>query len=190
VTVHTQRYTRTYWALDRDLANARHYPAVDWKASYSQYAEAVGTWWTKQTGSDWETMRGTAAQILEQDTRLEQLVRLVGVQALPDRQRWILDAARLLKEGFLQQNALHPVDAYCVPAKQAALLRFFVDLYQCVQHMLDAGVPLAQVRQLLDVRWLVQLKEQVPNNRVDQIATAWSDLQARLSAVVPAQRKP
>jgi V/A-type H+/Na+-transporting ATPase subunit A len=189
VTVHTQRYTRTYWALDRGLANARHYPAVDWKSSYSQYAETVSNWWSKQTGSDWRTTRAVAAQILEQDARLEQLVRLVGVQALPDRQRWILDVAKLLKEGYLQQNALHPVDAYCVPAKQAALLRFFVDLYQHVQHVLDAGVPLAQVRQLLDVRRLVQMKELVPNNRVDQITATWSDLRVRLSAVVPVQRK-
>ena len=189
VTQHTQRYTRAFWALDRTLANARHYPAINWQTSYSLYSAAVAPWWAKETGPDWQALRDAAAQILEQASRLEQLVRLVGAQALPDRQRWILDAARLLKEGFLQQNALHPVDAYCVPAKQVALLRFFVELYQSGQQAIESGAPLTRIRQLLDVRRLVQIKETVPNDQVDQIAHMLEELKAGMNAMVPAERK-
>jgi len=189
VTQHTQRYTRVFWALDRDLANARHYPAIDWRTSYSLYSDAVAPSWSKETASDWQALRSAAAQILEQDSRLEQFVRLVGVQALPDRQRWLLDAARLLKEGFLQQNALHPVDAYCVPAKQAVLLRFFVELYQSGQRAIDSGVPLARVHQMLDVRRLVQMKETVPNDQANQILHLLDDVKAGLNALIAAERK-
>ena len=189
VTQHTQRHTRAFWALNRDLANARHYPAIDWRTSYSLYSEAVAPCWSKETASDWQALRSAAAQILEQDSRLEQFVRLVGVQALPDRQRWLLDAARLLKEGFLQQNALHSVDAYCVPAKQAALLRFFVELYQSGQGAIDSGVALARVHQILDVRRLVQMKETVPNDQANQILHLLQELKAALNALVTAERK-
>ena len=113
----------------------------------------------------------------------------MGAQALPDRQRWILDAARLLKEGFLQQSALHPVDAYCVPAKQVALLRLFVELYQSGQQVIESGAPLTRVRQLLDIRRLVQMKETVPNDQVDQITHMLDDLKAGLNALVPAELK-
>jgi V/A-type H+-transporting ATPase subunit A len=189
VTQHTQRYAKTFWALDRDLANARHYPAIDWQTSYSRYSDAVASWWTKETGTDWQSLRSEAAEILEQDSRLEQLVRLVGIQALPDRQRWLLEAARLLKEGFLQQSALHPVDGYCVPAKQVALLRLFVELYQFGRQTIEAGVPLARVRQLLDIRRLVQLKETVPNNQVGQIAELLDSLKTGFSELAPEERK-
>ena len=186
VTQHTQRYTRAFWALDRALANARHYPAINWQTSYSLYADDVADWWVSQTGPDWKALRGAAAQILEQAARLEQLVRLVGVQALPERQSWILEAARILKEGFLQQSALHPIDAYCVPAKQIAMLRLFVELYQTGREAIESGATLTRVLQLLDIRRLIQVKETVPNDQVDQIARLLAELKASLEALAPA----
>jgi V/A-type H+/Na+-transporting ATPase subunit A len=189
VTQHTQRYTKTFWALNRDLANARHYPAIDWQTSYSLYSDAVALWWTKETGTDWQTLRGTAAEILEQDSRLEQLVRLVGIQALPDRQRWLLEAARLFKEGFLQQSALHPVDGYCVPAKQVALLQLYVELYQQGLQVIEAGVPLTRLREILDIRRLVQMKETVPNAQVNQITSLLAGLKTSMSGLIPVKRE-
>ena len=189
VTQHTQRYTRAFWALDRTLANARHYPAINWQTSYSLYSGAVAPWWAQETAEDWQALRSTAAQVLEQAARLEQLVRLVGAQALPDRQRWILDAARLLKEGFLQQSALHPVDGYCVPAKQVALLRLFVELYRSAQQVIESGAPLARVREFLDIRRLTQIKETAANDQVDQITGVMNELKASLASLAPAGRK-
>lgn len=186
VTQHTQRYTRAFWALDRALANARHYPAINWQTSYSLYSDDVAAWWAKETASDWQALRGAASQILEQAGRLEQLVRLVGAQALPDRQRWILEAARIIKEGFLQQSALHPIDAYCVPAKQMAMLRLFVELYQSGQQAIDSGATLARVLKLLDIRRLIQVKETVPNDQADQIAHLLTDLKSSLTTLAAA----
>ncbi len=186
VTQHTQRYTRAFWALDRALANARHYPAINWQTSYSLYSDDVAAWWASRTAADWQALRGTASQILERAERLEQLVRLVGAQALPEGQRWNLEAARLLKEGFLQQSALHPIDAYCVPAKQMAMLRLFVELYQAGQQAIESGATLARVLQLLNVHRLIRVKEAVPNDQVDQIATLLAELKASLAALAPA----
>jgi V/A-type H+-transporting ATPase subunit A len=189
VTQYTQRFTRAFWALDRSLANARHYPAINWQTSYSLYVNAVAGWWAKEIAPDWQALRSAAAQVLEQASRLDQFVRLLGAQALPERQRWILDAARLLKEGFLQQDALHSIDAYCAPAKQVALLRLFVELYQLGQQVIESGTPLARIHQVLDIRRLVQIKETVPNDQVDQITHLLSELKARMNALVPAERK-
>lgn len=189
VTQQTQRFTRAFWALDRALANARHYPAINWQTSYSLYSDDVAPWWAKETAPDWQALRSGAAQILEQAGRLEQLVRLVGAQALPDRQRWILDAARLLKEGFLQQSALHPIDGYCVPAKQTALLRLFVELYQTGQQVIESGTPLSRLHQILDVRRLIQMKETVPNDRVGEIMDMLASLKSSLNGLVLSERE-
>jgi V/A-type H+-transporting ATPase subunit A len=185
VTQHTQRHTRAFWALDRALANARHYPAINWQTSYSLYSDVVSPWWAQEAAPDWQALRVAAGAVLEQASRLEQLVRLVGAQALPDRQRWILEMAQLFKEGFLQQSALHAVDAHCVPAKQVALLRLFVELYEQGRDVIGEGVPLARIRQSLDARRLVQLKETIPNDRAPEILDLLESLKTRLCGLLP-----
>jgi len=122
--------------------------------------------------------------------RLEQIVRLVGNEALPDRQRWVLEAARLLKEGFLRQNALHPVDATCPPKKQAALLRLFVRLFEQGRDLIDGGVPLVRVRGAIDIGRLVRLKETVPADDLAGIEAAESETDRALAALreAPAAR--
>jgi V/A-type H+-transporting ATPase subunit A len=175
VTQHTQRFTRAFWALDRDLANARHYPAVSWRGSYSFYEEAVAAWWQDTTEHDWLDLRRRAGDILEEDTRLEQMVRLVGVDALPDRQRWIIEVAGLLKEGVLRQNALHETDAFCEPAKQVRLLALFVQLHDAGLEAVEAGVPLMRLREGLHRGTLTRLKETVPNGEEARIDEVWGD---------------
>ena len=190
VTQHTQRFTRAFWALSRDLASARHYPAISWESSYSFYLDDVASWWDAAGVAGWADLRRRAAAILEQDARLEQIVRLVGNEALPDRQRWVLEAARLLKEGFLRQNALHPVDATCPPKKQAALLRLFVRLFEQGRDLIDGGVPLVRVRGAIDIGRLVRLKETVPAEDLAGIEAAESETDRALAALreAPAAR--
>jgi len=175
VTQHTQRFTRAFWALDRDLASARHYPAVSWKGSYSFYEDAVAAWWRDSTEYDWQDLRRRAGDVLEEDARLEQMVRLVGVDALPDRQRWVIEVAALLKEGVLRQNALHEIDAFCEPAKQVRLLALFVELHDAGLEAVEAGVSLLRLRESLDRATLTRLKETVPNDEVGRIDEVWSD---------------
>ncbi len=172
VTQHTQRFTRVFWALDRELAHARHFPAINWLTSYSFYVDDVARWWREEVDPDWYHLRQTAMQILQEEAKLQQVVKLVGPDALPDHQRWTLDVARLLKEGFLQQNALHPVDAYTVPQKQVALLRLFLRVYEVGQDALHAGVPVVQLRRAVDMPRLIRLKEEVPNDQVERIHQA------------------
>jgi len=185
VTQHTQRFTRALWALDRALASARHYPAINWQTGYSFYLQAVTSWWRSEVSEDWAALRSQAAELLEEDTRLEQLVRLVGSEALPDRQRWVLEAARLVKEGYLQQSALHPVDAYCNPAKQVKLLRLFVTIYQLGRELIASGVTLVAIHQVLDIPGLVRLKETVANDRLQQLDDILTSLSDRLQALRP-----
>jgi V/A-type H+/Na+-transporting ATPase subunit A len=183
VTQHTQRFTRAFWALDRDLASARHYPAVAWKGSYSFYDQAVAPWWRETTGHDWLDLRRRAGDVLEEDARLEQMVRLVGVDALPDRQRWVIEVAGLLKEGVLRQNALHDIDAFCEPAKQVRLLALFVDLHDAGLEAIDAGVPLLRLRESLDRATLTRLKETVENGEEKRLDDVWRDTVQTLTAL-------
>ncbi|MBC7262542.1 MAG: V-type ATP synthase subunit A, partial [Chloroflexi bacterium] len=106
VTQHTKRFIRCFWALDKALASARHFPAVNWLESYSEYLSDIADWWREQVGQDWQSMRTQAMAILNEESRLERIVKLVGPDALPDEQRLILETAHLLREGFLQQSAL------------------------------------------------------------------------------------
>src|SRR6188472_642889 len=108
VTQHTKRFIRCFWALDKSLASARHFPAINWLDSYSEYIEDVADWWREKTGKDWFAMRGRAMELLSEENRLSQIVKLVGPDALPYAERMVLETSRLLREGILQQNATDP----------------------------------------------------------------------------------
>ncbi len=145
VTQHTRRFIRCFWALDTELANARHYPSIHWLHSYSEYAEDVKGWW--EAGSpDWEELRTEALTLLQREDRLQQIVKLVGPDVLPDSQRLILFIAEILKDGFLAQSAFDENDMYCSPEKQVALLRLILSLYRRGRDLIQLGVPLAKIR--------------------------------------------
>lgn len=180
VTRNTQRFTQSWWALDRALANRRHYPAVGWLQSYSLYLEPVSQWWDEQVELDWPDLRHQAIEVLQAESNLEQLVRLVGPDALTDEQQWFLDTARLLREGFLQQDALHPVDAHAAPKKQALLLNLVIQLHRQGKNLLDRGVSLEQIRDTLNMPRLIRLKEDVPNDEPEQIKQVQEETQQRL----------
>lgn len=189
VTQHTQRFTRCFWALDRTLAGARHFPAINWLTSYSLYTDTVAGWWDANVAPGWNELRRQAMSLLEQEARLQQIVRLVGADSLPDRQRWVLDAAHLLAEGFLQQNALHAVDAYTVPAKQLQLLRLFVELFTLGRDLVALGVPVLRLREVIDIPQILRLKEQITNEQVAEIDRVHAALTARLQALATEYRQ-
>lgn len=183
VTRHTQRFSRCFWALDEELANQRHYPAVSWEKSYSLYREQLALWWHEKVSPEWEELRGRALDILHQESELQQVVQLVGPQALAGRQQWVLDVARLLREGFLQQDALHPVDAYCPPEKQMALLSLFIWLHDRGADLLGNQTSIDELREVVDLPRLIRLKEEVANDQVDQIEQVRQEMERKLEDV-------
>ncbi len=162
VTEHTTRFTRCFWALDRDLAYSRHYPAISWLNSYSEYLENVQGWWSKYDPR-WRALREEMMDLLTEEDKLQQIVKLVGADVLPDGQRLTLLVADMFKTGFLQQNATDRVDTYCEPEKQIALLEAFVDFHHRAQQIIFLGAPIARIRDL-DVRGdLVRAKSNIKN---------------------------
>jgi V/A-type H+/Na+-transporting ATPase subunit A len=175
VTQHTRRFVRCFWALDRQLADARHYPAINWLTSYSDYLDDIASWWN-QIEPDWSRLRNEAITLLQQEDKLQQIVKLVGPDVLPDSQRLILTVSEVIKTGFLQQNAFDDIDMYCAPAKQIALLRAMLRFHERARTIITKGGTLAEVRELPILQELVRAKSTVANDDDD----AMRQLAARL----------
>ena len=169
VTQHTKRFTRVFWALDSELADARHYPAINWMQSYSGYIDALEGWWHKQVDKDWNAYRVEAMRILQAEDELKNIVKLVGPEALPDKQRLILETARLIRIGLLQQNALDPADTYCSPLKQFKMMKIIVDFYRYADRVVGKGVPVFKITQLPIVEEIIRMKTSVTNDKVSDL---------------------
>jgi V/A-type H+-transporting ATPase subunit A len=168
VTQHTTRFTRCFWALDPELAHARHYPAISWLDSYSQYIEDIAGWW-EQHNESWQSDREEMMNLLVEEDKLQQIVRLVGSDVLPDAQRLALLTADLLKTGFLQQSAIDPVDTFCAPLKQVQLLRAFVMFYRRARDIVAAGAPITRIRELPVIQQLQRAKSSIANDDRDAL---------------------
>jgi len=167
VTQHTKRFIRCFWALDRDLANARHYPAISWNDSYSEYADDLMAFWDRIDPS-WKSLRAMAMDILKKERRLAEIVRLIGPDALPDEQRLILMTAELLKSGFLQQSSFDEVDMFCSPARQTMILACILGFHEAAVGAIHAGVPLPKIAALPLRARIMRLKSTIPNERVEE----------------------
>ena len=179
VTQHTKRFIRCFWALDRELANARHYPAIGWIDSYSEYAEEVKDWWDK-LDSRWAKVRIEALNLLKNEQRLQQIVRLIGPDALPDSERLVLTAAEMIKNGFLQQNAFDDIDVYSVPEKQIQILLLIMDFYTKSLAVIKQGAPLLKIMQLPVREEIIRIKTSVPNDKLEMINDVKSHLEQQL----------
>ncbi|HOJ64328.1 MAG TPA: V-type ATP synthase subunit A [Spirochaetota bacterium] len=168
VTQHTKRFIRCFWALDKNLANARHYPSISWLDSYSEYTEEIFDYWNN-IDSDIVDVRNEAMAILKREERLSQIVKLIGPDALPDNQRIILLVADMIKKGFLQQNAYDEIDMYSTPKKQAELLKLIMEFYHNAVKVIDLGAPIVKIRELGIADEIVKLKSQIPNNEPEKL---------------------
>ena len=167
VTQHTKRFIRCFWALDRDLANARHYPAISWNDSYSEYAEDLMAFWDGIDPS-WRTLRAKAMDILKRERRLAEIVRLIGPDALPDEQRLVLITAELLKNGFLQQSSFDTVDMYCIPARQTLILNCILSFHEAAEEAMKAGVPLPKIAAMPLRNKIMRLKSTISNSQIEE----------------------
>jgi V/A-type H+/Na+-transporting ATPase subunit A len=182
VTQHTRRFIRCFWALDTELANARHYPSIHWLHSYSEYVEEVAGWW-EQRAPDWPQLRTEALTLLQREERLQQIVKLVGPDVLAPAQRLLLFICDLLKNGFLAQNAFDEKDMFCTPERQLALLRLILGLYHGAQPLLQQGLALEQVRQLPCVVEVLRAKSTCGNDELEQLTQLQRRVQGELEAL-------
>ncbi|HUS57613.1 MAG TPA: V-type ATP synthase subunit A [Planctomycetota bacterium] len=166
VTQHTRRFIRCFWALDKELANARHYPAINWLTSYSEYVPFIQNWWEK-IDPDWPAMRARAMEILQRESRLQQIVKLVGPDVLPDSQRLVLFVAEIFKNGFLQQSAFDENDRYTSPQKQASLLRILVMINDRGTQIIAKGAAWTQVSGMRCIGDVVRAKSAIRNDDLD-----------------------
>ena len=169
VTSHTKEIVQTFWALSKELADARHYPAVDWVESFSGYVASCSGWWAEHVDPRWAERRAAALGILSQAEELARIVNLVGPEALSQQQRWALEGVALLKEGVLQQSALDPVDSYCSPHKQFALLDQMLSIYQQGLKLLEFGVPVQELLRLPLLAEAQRLKGAYTNDQMDEL---------------------
>jgi V/A-type H+-transporting ATPase subunit A len=183
VTQHTKRFIRCFWALDRDLANARHYPAVSWIDSYSEYADELLDWWNDRM-PEWRDLRAAALDLLKREERLEQIVRLIGPDALPDDQRLVLISAEIMKAGFLQQDSLHAVDKTSSPEKSIALLKTILGFHARAEEAIRAGVGIAEISSMGMRERLSRLKDEIPDDRFEEIAAFQNEMNASFDELI------
>ena len=191
VTQHTKRFIRCFWALDRELANARHYPAIGWIDSYSEYAEEVRDWWEVKNPL-WAKLIQQALDLLKTEHKLQQIVRLIGPDALPPTQRLILKVADMIKIGFLQQNAFDDIDKYCSIEKQIFILDLIMEYYNRADALLKNQALLIRVANLPVCDELVRIKMQYSNDQIDkieEIRVRMNEQLSELERVYSPQRK-
>jgi len=169
VTTHTIRFIKTFWALDTRLAYSRHYPSINWMQSYSGYLEDVAKWWKENVSSEWYELRGESYHILQREDTLKEIVRLLGPEALPDEEKLVLEVARMLKIGILQQNSFDKVDTYCSPQKQLKLVKLMVRFYKEALKALREGAPLADIRAMPVISSLLKAKFEIPDEEVQRL---------------------
>ncbi len=169
VTLHTKRYVRCFWGLDRTRAQARFYPAIHPLQSYSSDATVLGQWWNTQGNPDWSAQRQRLLKLLEEQAHLERMARIVGKDALPPAQQLTLLCAELANEALLRQSSFSPVDRYCSPERQAAMLRAVMHFLELAEHALEQGVALAQIGALPILSHMMRLGEEFGEDAIDRL---------------------
>ncbi|MGA1844089.1 MAG: V-type ATP synthase subunit A [bacterium] len=167
VTQHTKRFVRCFWGLNKELASARYFPAINYMDSYSEYLDLVQSWWHQEVDPRWRDLREEAMQVLQQDYKLQRIIKLIGEDALPDSQRLILETARLIKNSFLQQSAFDPVDSYAIPTKQLCMLQVIMHFYHRACDIIKTHIPIYRILELPVIQEIQRMKENIPNQETE-----------------------
>ncbi|MDQ3839490.1 MAG: V-type ATP synthase subunit A [Thermoproteota archaeon] len=181
VTTHTIRFIKTFWALDTRLAYSRHYPSINWMQSYSGYLEDVSKWWKQNVSAEWYGLRAESYNILQREDTLKEIVRLLGPEALPDEEKLVLEVARMIKIGILQQNSFDKVDTYCSPQKQLKQVRLMVQFYKNAQRALREGVSLVDIRAMPVITSLLKSKFEITDDEVSRLDSLEQEMNGQFS---------
>ena len=176
VTQNTKRFTRCFWALDKSLAYARHYPAINWTSSYSEYLNDLAPWYAANVGEDFIPCRNQIAGLLQEENKLMEIVKLIGSDVLPDDQKLIIEIARIIRVGLLQQNAYHKDDTYVPLAKQLKMMQVVLHLYKAAGQLVAASVPLSRILELGLFDKVVRMKYDVPNDHLELLDQYFTDI--------------
>lgn len=169
VTQNTKRFTRCFWALDKALAYARHYPAINWTTSYSEYVNDFSGWFRENAGENFLKYREEICSLLTEESSLMEIVRLIGADVLPDDQKLVIEIARVIRVGFLQQNAFHSEDTYVPIEKQMKMMEVILHLYHVNRKIVAKQIPLSKITATGLFDKLVKIKYDVPNNNIGMI---------------------
>ena len=183
VTTHTMRFIKTFWALDAKLAYSRHYPSINWMNSYSGYLADISKWWSENISKDWLDIRSQTYSILQREDTLKEIVQLLGPEALPDEEKLILEVARMVKIGILQQNSFDDVDTYCSPEKQFKLMKLQVDFYNKGQQALKDGASLADIRSMDVISLLLKARMDVKDDEMDKLDKIGNDMVEQFKSI-------
>lgn len=181
VTQNTKRFTRCFWALDKSLAYMRHYPAINWNDSYSEYIGDLQEWYRENVGESFMDYREEICNLLLEENRLMEIVKLIGADVLPDDQKLIIEIARVIRVGFLQQNAFHAQDTYVPLKKQLKMMEVILYLYHKCREVILRQVPISQIMQLGLFDKLVKIKYDVPNDNIEMLDSYKTEINSALA---------
>jgi V/A-type H+-transporting ATPase subunit A len=180
VTTHTKRYVRSFWGLDRGRAQARFYPAVHPLQSYTEDVDTLAVWWKSEGSPHWAEHRRRFLEILEEQTRLERMARIVGKDSLPPRQQCVLLCGDLINQAFLRQSSFSPIDRYASPARQTAMMNLIIRFVEQALRLVEAGVDLAAITELPVLRRLQRMGEEISEQALDEFQTISRQLETEL----------
>lgn len=183
VTQNTKRFIRCFWALDKSLAYMRHYPAINWIDSYSEYATDLRDWYVEHAAPDFMAMRDRLSRILQEESKLLEIVKLIGSDILPDEQKLILESARTIRQGFLQQNAYHEQDTYVPIVKQYHMMRTVLHLHDQASRLIAKGIPVSVIRRTGVFEEVIKIKYTISNDDMEAFDKLIAQIDATLSDI-------
>ncbi len=178
VTQNTKRFVRCFWGLDKALAYARHFPAIHWLTSYSEYVRDLEPWYKKNVGEDFVSCRARILALLTKESELNEIVKLIGSDVLPDDQKLVLEIARVIRLGFLQQNAYHPSDTYVPLAKQLKMMEVILYLYDKCSELIALNMPMALLRENRIFEDIISIKYNVGNDELEKFVDYHNQIDA------------
>ena len=184
VTQNTKRFTRVFWALDKALAYARHYPAINWINSYSEYFNDLDPWFIENLGEDFVKYRNSISALLQEESSLMEIVKLIGSDVLPDDQKLVIETARVIRVGFLQQNAFHAEDTYVPLEKQKLMMKVILHLHDKAKEVVAREIPLARVTEQGLFDKLTKMKYDIPNNKLDMFDDYIAEIDEKLGVLL------
>ncbi|MEE0858289.1 MAG: V-type ATP synthase subunit A [Acutalibacteraceae bacterium] len=183
VTQNTKRFIRCFWALDKSLAYSRHYPAINWIGSYSEYFTDLDAWFIENYGEEFVKYRNSISSLLQEESALMEIVKLIGADVLPDDQKLTIEIAKVIRVGYLQQNAFHPDDTYVSIEKQKLMMKTILHLYERAKHLVSANIPISRLIEKGLFDKLLKMKYDIPNKKLEMFDEYIKDIDEKIAEI-------